>query len=135
MTFKIVKQTKNIALIYLYRKNMLMNDIEDNRSKIILERYGYSSLKVEDAIRRLSTRLSNCEEFPHEIGLFLGYPPEDVETFICNKGQNCSACKYWKVYCNVEETLIKLAKFDKCMQIYKQLWSQGRNINQLTVCN
>jgi hypothetical protein len=37
-------------------------------------------------------------EFPHEIGLFLGYPPEDVAAFIENDGKNYACRTHWKVY-------------------------------------
>ncbi len=37
-------------------------------------------------------------EFPHEIGLLLGYPLKDVIGFIQNKGMNYLLCGYWKVY-------------------------------------
>jgi hypothetical protein len=39
-----------------------------------------------------------CAEFPHEIGLFLGYPPGDVKSFIENDGKNYACRTHWKVY-------------------------------------
>lgn len=43
-------------------------------------------------------------EFPHEIGLFLGYPLCDVRGFIEDaRGGVCLGCGYWKVYGEVEE--------------------------------
>ena len=43
-------------------------------------------------------RMAQSEGFPHEVGLFLGYPPEDVRGFMeCRaKGFRCVGC--WKVY-------------------------------------
>lgn len=43
------------------------------------------------------------ESCPHEIGLFLGYPLDDVKSFIKNKGKNCICCRYWKVYHHPEQ--------------------------------
>ena len=37
-------------------------------------------------------------KFPHEIGIFLGYPLADVAGFIRNKGRNCKCIGTWKVY-------------------------------------
>ncbi len=130
---KLLKTSKNSALVYMYRSDMLANDIKNLKASTILSRYGYMGLSLEEALERLSQRLSTYEEFPHEIGLFLGYPPEDVEGFICNKGQNCNLCKYWKVYGNIEKTLQKFAKYDKCKAVYKKLWREGRDILTLTV--
>ncbi len=128
-----LKVANNSALIYMFRQDMLVNDMSDLRAKNILSQYGYENLNVKKAIKKLSKRLYTYEEFPHEIGLFLGYPPEDVEGFICNKGQNCNLCRYWKVYGNENDALQKFEKYDKCKAIYKKLWQEGRDILRLTV--
>ncbi len=130
---KIVRRNKSTALMYLYRENMLKRDMENSLAKKILSQYGYDECSTSQAVEKLISRLEEYDEFPHEIGLFLGYPPEDVEGFICNKGQNCSLCKYWKVYGNKEEALMKFAKYDKCKAVYKKLWQEGRDILRLTV--
>ncbi len=130
---KLLKTGAQSALIYIYRENMLETDIENARAKAILSQYGYDDLSVAQALQRLSHRLSTYEEFPHEIGLFLGYPPEDVEGFICNKGQNCNLCGYWKVYGDTNDAMARFARYDRCRMIYKQLWEQGRDILRLTV--
>ena len=68
-----------------------------------------------------------------EIGLFLGYPVEDVLGFIENAGQNCKCCGCWKVYCNECEAVRTFARYKKCRDIYKRLWQEGRSVLQLTV--
>ncbi len=129
----ILKKMQNTALIYVCRESMLRRDIMCAHSRRILKRYGYEGLNTTQAIQRLSDRLCRYDEFPHEIGLFLGYPPEDVEGFICNKGQNCNLCGYWKVYGEASEALAKFAAYDKCKMLYKKLWAEGRDILRLTV--
>lgn len=47
--------------------------------------------------------MADYGEFPHEVGLFLGYPPEDVEGFIENKARSCKITGYWKVYSDEEK--------------------------------
>ena len=100
-----------------------------------LERYGYLSTDADEAIIHLKERLSNLEGegFPHEIGIFLGYPLGDVIGFIENAGRNfkCSGC--WKVYCNECEAVKLFAKYKKCRDVYLRLWQQGRSVLQLTV--
>ena len=75
----------------------------------------------------------NSEDFPHEIGIFLGYPLGDVIGFIDNAGKNsrCTGC--WKVYCNECEAMRTFARFDKCRAVYQKMWAKGRSIVQLTV--
>ncbi len=130
---RLLKVGENSALVYMYRKDMLISDMNNSKASDILLQYGYNNLSIDKAIKRLSHRLSTYEEFPHEIGLFLGYPPEDVEGFICNKGKNCNLCKYWKVYGNEDEAMQIFAKYDKCKAVYKKLWQNGRDIIELTV--
>ncbi len=129
----LLKISYNSALIYVYRKEMLIKDLNDDSAKEILKMYGYKDLSVKSALSKLSRRLYSSNEFPHEIGLFLGYPIEDVKGFICNKGKDCNLCGYWKVYSNTQQALDKFAKYDKCKAVYKRLWADGRDIMQLTV--
>ncbi len=130
---RLLKIGKDSALVYIYRQDMLLSDMNNSKASALLFQYGYENLSIDKMIERLSKRLSKYEEFPHEIGLFLGYPPEDVEGFICNKGRKCNLCKYWKVYGNEDEALLKFAKYDKCKAVYKKLWQNGRDILKLTV--
>ncbi len=131
----LLKTINKSALIYMYREDMLKKDLSSAAATKILKLFSYKDNSIEYTLKKLSARLSTYDEFPHEIGLFLGYPPEDVYGFICNKGQNCNLCKYWKVYANEEEALIKFARYDKCKAIYKKLWQEGRDILKLTVKN
>lgn len=68
------------------------------------------------------------EEFPHEIGIFLGYPLGDVIGFIKNAGHNCKCTGCWKVYCNECEAVRTFAKYKKCKDVYMRLWQQGRSV-------
>ena len=47
--------------------------------------------------QRYEGYLLRNQEFPHEMGLLLGYPVEDVKGFIRNGGENCLYIGYWKV--------------------------------------
>ena len=74
----------------------------------------------------------NCE-FPHEIGLFLGYPPEDVKGFIENHAKNYKFTGYWKVYGDEAEAKKLFDRYRKCTQLYTRLWHGGRTVERLTV--
>ena len=54
----------------------------------LLRENGYAGMGCEACIARLSRRLRESGDFPHEIGLFLSYPPEDVRGFIENRAKN-----------------------------------------------
>ena len=87
----ILKREENAMLIYVCRRTQLAKDLERPGAKELLERYGYTDTSVDGAIERLRMRLASGDGFPHEIGLFLGYPVEDVLGFIENAGQTASA--------------------------------------------
>lgn len=84
-------------LVLFYQEKSLNNylNIKDNRS--YLENIGYPvSSGLTALLDCLNGRLANG--FPHEIGIFLGYPMEDVRAFIEHKGKDYLLSRYWKVY-------------------------------------
>ncbi|MDX9871138.1 MAG: DUF3793 family protein [Clostridia bacterium] len=50
---------------------------------------------------------------PHEVGVFLGIPVEDVTGFIKNEGKGYLLNDYWKVYHNPRKAKKTFALFDK----------------------
>jgi len=121
------------ALIYLYRPSMLARDIRNQKVSSMLEECGYSLKSGENCIAHLIRRLAENEEFPHEIGLFLGYPPEDVRGFINNKACGFKCVGYWKVYGEKERAEKLFSRYKKCSEVYHNQWSKGKSIERLTV--
>jgi len=99
----------------------------------LLKNYGYEDFSLEKSLLHLKKRLHGYKCFPHEIGIFLGYPLEDVKGFIDNKGKNCQSCGFWKVYCNAGEKEALFDKYRKCTRIYRQVFEAGRKLPQMTV--
>lgn len=121
------------ALIYLYRPNRLRSDLSDSTAARLLEANGYRWESCENCVVRLAQRLRDQQDFPHEIGLFLGYPPEDVCGFIENDacGFKCVGC--WKVYGDEAAAKKKFAQYKKCTRVYCEQWAKGKAIERLTV--
>ena len=84
-------------------------------------------------VEELARRLTAAGGFPHEIGLFLSYPPEDVLGFILNKACNHKCVGCWKVYGDEQAAKCIFRRYKKCSKIYSQQWEQGKSIEQLTV--
>ena len=57
---------------------------------------------LDALLRNLKRRIAKSKDFPHEIGLFLGYPIEDVVGFIRYAGKGCKLSGLWKVYGDAE---------------------------------
>jgi len=130
---KILNKNTNRVLIYVYRKNRLAGDLLCPMVQIFLKNIGYDTENLDYCLFYLSTRIQNSSDFPHEIGLFLSYPFEDVLGFINHKGRNCKLCGYWKVYCNENEKIKLFNKYKKCTQTYCQRSLNGSSILRLTV--
>lgn len=130
---KILNLKETTALIYVYRKTLLEAEISNQEVKDFLGNYGYTNFDIEEVLQKLDKRIIQNNDFPHEIGIFLGYPLEDVKAFIENKGKNYSCCGYWKVYTNKTESLKKFDLFDKCSTLYQNLWNNGSSIKQLII--
>ena len=122
-----------MLLIYLYRPGSLKSDFENGTARELLVKYGYAPEKPSACISRLIHRLRTREDFPHEIGLFLSYPPEDVLGFIHSGGcgHKCSGC--WKVYGDKQKAEQTFKKYAFCTKSYVRQWQQGKSIEQLTV--
>lgn len=123
------------ALIYLYRPSQLRQDLSDQEAYQILARHGYAIDSCERCVVRLVQRLREEGDFPHEIGLFLGYPPEDVRGFIENRacGFKCVGC--WKVYGDEEAAQKLFRQYKKCTQVYCDRWNDGGSIDRLAVAD
>ncbi len=121
------------ALILVYRESQLKKDLKNRGVAEFLSGYGYGMDSVAGCIRHLKQRFMAGKEFPHEIGIFLGYPLGDVTGFIENAGRNsiCSGC--WKVYSDECQAVKLFEKYKKCNQVYGRLFSCGRSVMQLTV--
>ena len=79
----------------------------------------------------LRRRLTAAGGFPHEIGLFLGYPAEDVRAFQARGGAGCKLCGYWKVYHDVEEARRQFRRFDRCRDSLLARLRAGMTLSQL----
>jgi len=121
-----------MALVYVYRPKKLSADLSHDTARRLLSDRGYPCGSSARCVQCLQSRLAMGEDFPHEIGLFLGYPPEDVDGFIHRKGEaKCTGC--WKVYGDVAQAQKTFARFKKCTDTYVRHWANGSGIEKLTV--
>lgn len=121
------------VLIYVFRPKRLSGDLAGGQARRMLAELGYAVEKPAACLRRLMARLDNSGAFPHEIGLFLGYPPEDVAGFIENGAADYKCVGTWKVYGDVERARNEFARFKKCSRVYYDQWKQGKSIERLAV--
>lgn len=85
------------------------------------------------SVAQLVARLRAAGEFPHEIGLFLGYPPEDVEGFIAHRDDGCKYVGTWRVYGDEVSARKKFADYRMCTISYERQFSRGKKLLDLIV--
>ncbi len=93
------------ALVLVYRRELLARALGCDEACKILKSCGYPLNDPDGCLNCLRKKIScGCTSscFPHEIGLFLDYPPYDVKCFMENrKCENQLRNGYWNVYGNV----------------------------------
>lgn len=130
-----LRHRKGKALIYIYRPKKLSSDFCDDTANRLLSERGYDVSEPQKCIAQLVKRLRENEDFPHEIGLFLGYPPLDVEGFIYNRKEKLICTGYFKVYSDKAKALKLFAQYKKCTDVYSRLVLSGRSLERLTVAS
>ncbi|MBR6335389.1 MAG: DUF3793 family protein [Clostridia bacterium] len=133
LRFVPMKYSGKKALLYLYRPDKLRLDLKCSGANAILSGCGYSTEHPGKCISCLRRKLSQSEEFPHEIGLFLGYPPDDVKGFIEQGAKNCKCSGCWKVYGDEKLALSLFVKYKKCREIYCRKHAEGFSLERLAV--
>lgn len=120
------------ALVYLYRPKMLEKDLRNDLAARLLAECGYTGGNPNSCVARLISRLRSTGDFPHEVGLFLGYPPADVDGFMHRK-QDCKLSGIWKVYDDVDGAARQFARCRHCTKVYLKRYRQGYTLDRLTV--
>ena len=94
---------------------------------------GYRDLSLGGILKtfqcRFSTHMNQGDGFPHEVGLLLGYPVEDVVGFIEQKGKNYLYSGYWKVYKDVEEKKKLFESYEEAKEQLILLLANGKFSN------
>jgi hypothetical protein len=122
-------ETEEKLTVLLYQRESLENHLRQPEVARLLEKMGYQSQFSEDILEIFGERyrryMKTKREFPHEMGLLLGYPAEDVEGFINNRGNHSLYAGYWKVYANKERKLKLFESFENAKESMIQLLSCG----------
>lgn len=132
---KCLHQDDKRMLFLLYDQDKMMKYLLQPGQRKLLEASGYRQLEADAVLDRLAKRLSayrkGCGKFPHEIGIFLGYPICDVVEFIKNKGKNSLYTGYWKVYNNLAEAKAIFSEYDRAKEMAVSLCLNGKTLEEI----
>lgn len=102
------------ALLFLvYNPALLRRALSPAEVRELLTEAGYETrdASVESLLEMLGKKCSG-RFFPHEIGVFLGYPAEDVRRFMVDGGRGCRLAGFWKAYKCEDQA-------KRCMELYQ----------------
>lgn len=108
-----LRETKNYITILFYDESLLYNKLKKEDISCFLSDYGYKPGSSLDQYLYTLKRRYEAMNCPHELGIFLDFPLQDVKTFIDNPNKPYLLCGYWKVYHNETYALRAFKSFDE----------------------
>ncbi|MBR4496097.1 MAG: DUF3793 family protein [Acholeplasmatales bacterium] len=130
LAFNIIYKGKDNILLLVYKIDKLKNTLFDINNYNYLKSKGYpDNHNLEDHINFLKRKV-NDNNFPHEIGVFLGYDLNDIIDF-CDGKKKAEYVGYWKVYSKKEEKIKLFNKYTKCINIVANLVKQGKSLETM----
>lgn len=126
---------KKRHLVMVYRAKELEEHLRSKEVSDYLREFGYRRDDFIANLIRLHQRMNGfynkMKEFPHEVGVFLGYPICDIKGFLENKGERYLHSGYWKIYGNLEETRKKFLSYDEAREIAIDEFLSGRELESI----
>ena len=98
LTYNVINISDGGIRIIFINKISLSNVLNNKKCLNFLKFIGYpSEYNIDNYINILINKL-NSKDFPHEIGIFLGYPLKDVVGFMGYGNYKFCKTRYWRVY-------------------------------------
>jgi hypothetical protein len=122
-----VMQTKQRALLLLcYNPDYLEHHLSHAGIRILLNKSGYEAdASCEALLEELCRRVAEKNIFPHEIGLFIGYPAKDVAAFMGLVKLPFACQGPWKIYGDPAQSLDLAEQYRCCRRRMSAVLASG----------
>ena len=127
--FILLREDEERLFVYVCHRARLTKYLFSSDVRAFLARFGYEYGSAEEALEQLKYRMHG--EFPHEIGIFLGYPLEDVKGFIADPTARTKLSGYWKVYADVDNKQKLFERFKRCTACICRKMQAGQSLTQI----
>lgn len=138
ISYRRLSAAEGRCLVLFYREKELSEYLNRVGIRSFIREFGYIEMGLDEMLERLSCRtaLFSREEigYPHEIGIFFGYPVEDVQGFIRNAGREYLFLGYWKVYSNPMAAKMIFKEYDQAKVCAVNEFLTGKSIKDIA-CN
>ena len=122
-------RTKTHMLFFVYDRLLLERQCSECSVKQYLLQKGYPvDAGFCPLLAELLHRLAVEKAFPHEVGVFLGYPLEDVVAFEKTAGTQFRYSGSWKVYGNIQAAQEQMKKYTMCSAWCRWMVKKGASI-------
>ncbi len=129
---RLIPTSRACDLLLVYRPGLLERTLSRPEAQALLSRRDYPmDCGVDGQLDCLCRRLAEQEEFPHEVGLFLGYPLVDVVGFVEHRCSGCKRQRLCKVYSDVERAERLFSLYDRCRRAVRGQVAQGVSVLEL----
>lgn len=99
---------------FIYDRSELDKWLSDPRHIRFLVSQGYpETYDLEAYLAEIFKRLMALDDFPHEIGIFLGYPLKDILGFMGLANLKLTSISKWRVYGDPRISLEKMHRIDQ----------------------
>jgi len=128
---KFIKLNGDRLLLYAYKRSALEKLLFEKENREFLRGRGYEYGTVDEALKILIGKLRFEKQFPHEIGVFLGYALEDVKGFISSPTDGVYFTGYWKVYAHAAEKALTFARYKFCTAVLERKLKSGETLERI----
>lgn len=126
---------KDKTIFLIFRMEQLSQHLQKAEVRKLLKENGYNDFSLSGILGVFQSRyqgfVEQKQEFPHEMGILLGYPIEDVIGFITHNGKNYLYSGYWKVYKDVKEKQRLFNQYEKAKEELVLLLAEGYDIHSI----
>jgi len=99
INLQVLKTTEKSVLLFCFDSNVLSKHLSHPGIMTLLSKAGYSSPATSALLlSELQLKIELSGNFPHEIGLFIGYPAKDVAAFMGVIKIPFTCQGPWKIY-------------------------------------
>jgi len=114
LTIKVLQTRQRALLLLCYDHRHLEQHLSHAGIRSLLQKSGYEAdAPCDSLLEELCRRIGTTGSFPHEIGLFIGYPAKDVAAFMGLVKLPFTCQGPWKIFGNPERSL-GLAEQHRC---------------------
>ncbi|MDY0301463.1 MAG: DUF3793 family protein [Trichlorobacter sp.] len=131
LTFKVIRQTDDSILLFCFNPALLETHLAHNGIRVLLSKSGYDiNATLDELIDELGKRASSSKGFPHEIGLFIGYPAKDVAAFMGLAKLPFTCQGPWKVFGCPQKSIALANRHKSSRRIIRNMIEHCSSINE-----